>query len=80
MHCFEMEAAGIMNNLPCLVIRESVTIVIHTITSNGKDMQLLLQQLMPSYFYHLPLSPTPRKLRQRNRVSRYYRSIGIRSP
>ena len=43
MLCFEMEAAGLMNQLPCLVIR-GVKI------NSGKAMQLLQQQHMPKYF------------------------------
>jgi nucleoside phosphorylase len=53
MLCFEMEAAGLMNQLPCLVIRgvcDYSDSVIRIKTNSGKAMQLLQQRLMPKYF------------------------------
>jgi hypothetical protein len=35
MLCFEMEAAGLMNQLPCLVIREIVTTLMRIKTNSG---------------------------------------------
>lgn len=36
--CFEMEAAGLMNHFPCLVILGICNMQIHLRTKSGKDM------------------------------------------
>ena len=50
MLCFEMEAAGLINPLPCLVIRGICDYSILIKTNCGKAMLLLRQPLKPKFF------------------------------
>lgn len=47
--CFEMEAAGLMDNLPCVVIR-GISVYSDTRMIGGKDTPRLQLQLMPRSF------------------------------
>ena len=57
---FEMEAAGLMNQLPCLVIRG---VCDYMKTNSGKALWLLQQRLMPEYFSPLFLQVLPGRTR-----------------